>query len=554
MLSQRLIERISHLVGRRILRQSAQDSCGRGLRLPLLRLAGTAGLIAAFWRPGQAAAPAGSAVCPDCNIVLIGLDTLRPGNLGCYGYSKPTSPAIDGFTRHATVFDRFILQAYLTPISMASILTSEYPSNSGYTSFSSSLDTATVTLPEILNLYGYATAASWTSPEFFTEVAVSSNGYGASPKRSFQRGFDFVFHPSTSTHFRDVPGPEIIDWIHGNRDRKFFVWIGLGTTHWPYGRSAPARLKKKFYSKNSDARGVSRLEVNRIVNDCYYPIPMALRPRSSTAPACVPLTPDDREFLAARYDAGVSYADEFVGRVLAALKTLRLTRKTVVVIFSVHSEELGERGVYGHYDIHNPELRGALIVSDPRLPHPPARAAQLVTGLDLTPTILDIAGIRPRRQAQGRSFAEVLEGSTAPVNAFAFSERIPLIESVLYDARLRPDADKDDPFVAYLAPVFDVLKDPSEDTSVQDLRWKLIHRRSGAVLSKASLRGFVAGAYASPPEYELYDLAADPLELRNVMAENPGPAARLTAELAKFEKSLSRRSPHGRPTQIIPYP
>src|SRR5262245_35040056 len=49
---------------------------------------------------------------PDApNVILVTLDTLRADHLGCYGYSRPTSPRIDGFSRRATLYEHALATA-----------------------------------------------------------------------------------------------------------------------------------------------------------------------------------------------------------------------------------------------------------------------------------------------------------------------------------------------------------------------------------------------------------------------------------------------------------
>jgi glucan phosphoethanolaminetransferase (alkaline phosphatase superfamily) len=61
------------------------------------------------------------------NVILISIDTLRPDHLGCYGYGRDTSPALDRLCQDAVVFEEAIAQAPSTLHSHASMLTSLLP-------------------------------------------------------------------------------------------------------------------------------------------------------------------------------------------------------------------------------------------------------------------------------------------------------------------------------------------------------------------------------------------------------------------------------------------
>jgi len=48
--------------------------------------------------------PSGTAKGTHPNVLLVVIDTLRADHLGCYGYARPTSPTIDAFAAHGTLF------------------------------------------------------------------------------------------------------------------------------------------------------------------------------------------------------------------------------------------------------------------------------------------------------------------------------------------------------------------------------------------------------------------------------------------------------------------
>ena len=64
------------------------------------------------------------------NIIFISIDTLRQDHLGCYGYQRNTSPNIDRLADRSVLFENFIAQAVLTPVSQMSIFSSQYLSSS----------------------------------------------------------------------------------------------------------------------------------------------------------------------------------------------------------------------------------------------------------------------------------------------------------------------------------------------------------------------------------------------------------------------------------------
>jgi arylsulfatase A-like enzyme len=73
----------------------------------------------------------GPAAGPRPNVLLITVDTLRPDHLGCLGYGRPTSPAIDSLAARGVVFRQAVTAAGRTVQSFPSILTGVIPPTHG---------------------------------------------------------------------------------------------------------------------------------------------------------------------------------------------------------------------------------------------------------------------------------------------------------------------------------------------------------------------------------------------------------------------------------------
>jgi choline-sulfatase len=91
------------------------------------------------------------------------------------------------------------------------------------------------------------------------------------------------------------------------------------------------------------------------------------------------------------YFAAVSYLDEQVGEVLGALERSGLSERTTVLFCADHGEMLGERGLWYKMSFHEPSVRVPLIVRAPGVA--PRRVTQPVSLLDVTPTLLELAGL-----------------------------------------------------------------------------------------------------------------------------------------------------------------
>ena len=100
------------------------------------------------------------------NLIIFSVDTLRQDHLGCYGYSRNTSPNLDRFSKESVLFENFISNAYLTPLSQMSIFKSQHPRD-----FIRDTSPQSSTLMDALRSNGYRNAAIGSSPEFSEYLA-----------------------------------------------------------------------------------------------------------------------------------------------------------------------------------------------------------------------------------------------------------------------------------------------------------------------------------------------------------------------------------------------
>ena len=91
------------------------------------------------------------------------------------------------------------------------------------------------------------------------------------------------------------------------------------------------------------------------------------------------------------YFANISYVDDKIGEVLAALKAMRMEENTIIVFASDHGDMLGERGLWFKMNFFEGSARVPLMIAAPQM-----KAAQIATPvstLDVTPTLCELAGI-----------------------------------------------------------------------------------------------------------------------------------------------------------------
>lgn len=379
------------------------------------------------------------------NIVFIVLDTHRWDRLGCYGYSRGTSPNLDAFAEGATLFENAFAPAQWTIPSHASMFTGEPPSVHLTLQGNDVLPSPFITLAERLRVIGYRTVGFCNNPL----VGVLDNGLcrgfetfynygGAIPSAHsrastpllapLRRAGEFVsgalrrvasriqnafansaglfcgamdpfwvpiwtrvinFKGDTSRSIRDV-AHFIEDHFSQRDDGPHFLFLNLMETHAPY--SAPRRYARRFAPlsrRDEEARDFLH-SFNTQALDWFTPLEK-------------PLSRVEGEVLSQMYDAEVAYQDHLLGDLLETLDAEERRRDTMVVFVADHGEMLGEHQFLGHgFGLHQELIRVPLLIRLPgqdkgeRIPVP-------VSTRCLFHTILDAAGVEEVQMACGRS-------------------------------------------------------------------------------------------------------------------------------------------------------
>jgi arylsulfatase A-like enzyme len=341
--------------------------------------------------------------------VLISIDTLRADHLGCYGYPRPTSPFLDQLARRATLFEEAYAPYPSTLISHMSIFTGLYPREHGVLPPNSVLSPKVETLPEVFQRQGFRTAG-------FTEGGYVSGRFG------FRRGFD-VF---VSRDARPMDPDLLSKDAQRNRDRpvvstfrrgldfladlaprdRFFLFLHTYAVHTPY--DAPDRYQRLFWAGDppEDAIPASGPSLSRqnMTGE---------RPRQAVI-----------DWLEARYDAGIRQTDDVLRHFFAELGRLGLADQVTVVITADHGEEFMEHGLFNHTQLYRETLRVPLLFVHPDQ-RSAARQGGIVQLVDLAPTLYELARATPGRRPSGASLARCLGRAAAaqpPVAATAWAE------------------------------------------------------------------------------------------------------------------------------------
>lgn len=120
------------------------------------------------------------------------------------------------------------------------------------------------------------------------------------------------------------------------------------------------------------------------------------------------------------YLACVSYMDWNVGRVLGELEHLGLADNTIVVFWSDHGYQLGEKGKWSKAgSLWEQGARVPFMIYDPRAKANGQSSPRVVESVDIYPTLVELCGISQEDGIDGRSLKPLLENPQAEWNHVA---------------------------------------------------------------------------------------------------------------------------------------
>ncbi len=279
----------------------------------------------------------------------------------------------------------------------------------------------------------------------------------------------------TEAHYSRWIGNETIDFLTNSRDRdKPFCFVAnFFDPHHPFGapkeyvdRYHPDKLSRPV-TVDGELEGKPPI-LSEASRESY----------AGHAPGYTTYSPQELQQVKAAYYAMVSLVDDEVGRILAALDEQGLAENTLVIFTSDHGEMLGDHQLMLKGPMmYECAVRVPLLMRWPGVLPAGRRRDELVQWIDLASTALDAAGLAQGPRMQGQSLLPLARGDAdAKIRGWALCE-------------YRNSGHPYDP--------------PVHTTMLRHDRFKLVVYH-GAPATERERSG------------ELYDLAADPTELRNL--------------------------------------
>lgn len=410
------------------------------------------------------------------NFIVFIADDMAWDDCGAYGHPHIRTPNIDGLARDGLRFDSAFLTCSSCSPSRCSILTGRYPHNTGASELHQPLPADQITVAGRLKEAGYYTAASgkWH--------------LGPSERKNFDRiheGREKVWLQAIQQRAQDQP---------------FFLWMAFFDPHRPYRDGT--------------------------IDDPH-------KPKDAVVPPYLPNVPATRNDLAMYYDE-IARMDGVIGDVLAELDKQGAADNTMVVFLS----DNGRPFPRAKTTIYDSGIKTPWIVRWPKRVAAGGSTDALISSIDLSPTVLELAGLEAGPTFQGKSFSAVLSDPKAAIQDAVFAEHN------WHDFNAHGRAIRTPRYKLIENGYADLPGTPPADAVRGETYQEMVKLQSQGKLAATQQQCFVVPR----PAEELYDLQSDPHELRNLIDDPQHAAVRdeLRAKLSAWKQQTGDRMPDRR--------
>lgn len=377
-------------------------------------------------------------------ILIITHDTGQ--HLGCYGVPNIPTPNLNRLAQEGMLFSNAFCTSPLCSPSRGSLVTGRYPHSNGLIGLAHrgwNLNSSEKVLAEILYENGYETFLFGLQHETRDSKVLS-------------KWYEHIYQAESNSaeHVAPIVAEFLLQRSSSRNNRPFFAMIGFIETHRPYERYTPVDPEK------------------------VYVLPY------------LPDTLEVRNDLAMFYGS-IRAADLGIGRILEALDKTYFKDNTIVIYTTDHGIPFPR----AKSTLYDPGIKIALLIRWPALFSGPKVCDQLVSNIDILPTLLDIIGARISDKIQGRSFLSILKGERSDFRKEVFAEK------TYHNAY--------DPIRCIRTSQYKYIKNFSKLERAFEVPRDI----------ELSLSAQVLGAeyYTPRPEEEFYDLQKDPLEKINLI-------------------------------------
>jgi N-acetylglucosamine-6-sulfatase len=435
------------------------------------------------------------------NVVLVLTDDMRADAMECAGHPWLKTPHIDRLAQEGVRFRNAFCTTSLCSPSRASILSGVYAHRHGVVNNFTEFPETLPSFPRRLQEQRYDTAyiGKWHMGENNDERRPGFN-YFATHKgqgKYYDTEFNVDGQRQVLTGYYTHRVTDLaVDWLERPRQQPFLLMLGHKAPHSFY-------LPEPQYSNAFDRVSIpypdtafhleEKPEWIKQRLDTWHGIYGPLFEWRKTFPDRRPEAVRDFAAMTRAYWGTILSIDDSVGRLYQTLRNLGQLDNTVFIFMGDNGLLNGEHGMVDKRTMHEPSIRIPLLVRYPPA-FKPRVVEEMVLTLDIAPTVLELCQLPPIANIDGRSFQKLAQGKPAGWRKSWYYE---------YNYEVQ---------FPYTPNVRGVRTD----------RWKYIHYPTGDGQADRHLA-------------ELYDLASDPMETRNLAADS-----RQSGQLKKLQKELHR--------------
>ncbi|MCY4187459.1 MAG: sulfatase [Bryobacterales bacterium] len=376
------------------------------------------------------AAPATKAEVP--NVLFIAVDDLNDWIEPLGGHPQAKTPNLARLARRSTLFLRAYTAAPACNPSRAALMTGVAPHRSGIYHNDQAWRPAmpdVETLPQAFMRHGYWAGgagkiyhgvypdpASWN--DYWPSKKIQRDADPTPPERPANGipgtgGFDWGPLDVPAARMSDA---KVAEWVSAKlgeaHAKPFFLACGIYRPHLPW--HVPRNYFRRF--------PLELIETPPVFSSDLADVPDAgvrmARPERDHASV---VEHGQWKHAVQAYLASMNFADDMLGRVLDALDESGYAHKTIVVLWGDHGWHLGEKHHWRKFALWEEATRVPLMISappgTPGLPEGTragSRSPRPVSLLDLYPTLLELAGLSPAGQLDGRSLVPLLRNPELP--------------------------------------------------------------------------------------------------------------------------------------------
>ena len=348
--------------------------------------------------------PGGSDKGKSPNVLLVVIDACRADRMGCYGFDRPTTPAIDRLAGDpdSTLFEHHYSQSSWTKPSTASLFTGLWVQQHRVM-----VGRQEAPAPGRLAVLGeeLRTLAEAFREAGYTTFSLTEN-HQLNPVYGFDQGFDS--YEMVTGGDRQL-AQSALERLSGTErtsgtERPFFGYVHFVGCHYPFPEYLrdPGYLESYAPAYDEEARRGDGIDftspaIGRRINRGELELDEA-----------------DARYLEVLYEAKLRNVDRIaIEPLLDGLAEAGLYDETLIVLTSDHGEELYEHRGFSHgHALWDEVIRVPMIVKFPRGGRPAGlgeRESALSSTIDIFPTLAAVAGFAPPADGPGRNLAEAVD-------------------------------------------------------------------------------------------------------------------------------------------------